>query len=431
MLRSATERIEDNPGQRYTGMAVVDLDGDGAFECVVGARGGRNVVLKWGGEAFYDVGLEPLVDTRGLTMGLCAADVDGDGREELYLGAAEGSADKLLAWRGGGWKDLLAGVEQKNQSTQSVLAVDRFGMGRYGMLVGHEGGPYRFWDVMGQDRVVERGAELGLARIAGARSMVSAPLVGEGMAIYAGNEGIANMLFVPGEGQRYRECGASVGLGDSEVASRGMAVLDVNFDGRWDVVCAHAKGPARMYVQGSRGIFLPIEITSVRGAEGVVVADFDNDGFEEIVFPGRGMLAWRDGDWRLVECAVGRAAGAVVGDWDGDGRLELMVADEVVDLYVAETRERAWLRVMPVTAAGAAARGAVVKMSCAGRVQMRVIDCGSGYLCQSEPVAHFGLGDREDVEWVEVRWVDGTVVRVERPAARKLLRVGPGSVRIG
>ena len=45
-----------------------------------------------------------------------------------------------------------------------------------------------------------------------------------------------------------------------------------------------------------------------------------------------------------------------------------------------------WLRVAARTAHGAPARGAVVRLYMAsGRVQLRVIDAGSGYLCQVRP----------------------------------------------
>ena len=40
--------------------------------------------------------------------------------------------------------------------------------------------------------------------------------------------------------------------------------------------------------------------------------------------------------------------------------------------------------------------------------QMRIIDAGSGYLCQMEPVAHFGLGSKSPGSMtIEVRWPDG------------------------
>ena len=126
-----------------------------------------------------------------------------------------------------------------------------------------------------------------------------------------------------------------------------------------------------------------------------------------------------------------------MGDFDGDGRLELLVSHgestpQPLSLYrprLGATNH--WLRVAPLTIFGAPARGAVVRpsihppinppyhpsmhvhpfphfpahfhlyppphphqvrLTAAGRTQLRVIDSGSGYLCQMEPVAHFGLG---------------------------------------
>merc|ERR1712217_156937 len=58
---------------------------------------------------------------------------------------------------------------------------------------------------------------------------------------------------------------------------------------------------------------------------------------------------------------------------------------------------------------GAPARGSSVRLVLNdGSSQMRVIDAGSGYLCQMEPVAHFGLGSKAPLSMmVEVRWPDG------------------------
>lgn len=52
-----------------------------------------------------------------------------------------------------------------------------------------------------------------------------------------------------------------------------------------------------------------------------------------------------------------------------------------------------WLRVVPRTQFGSFARGATVTaFTRRSGVHSRIIDGGSGYLCQMEPVAHFGLG---------------------------------------
>ena len=430
----------DNPAQLYTGMCVVDLDGDGMDECYAGAYGGRNLVLKWGGDAFFDIGIAPLSDDLSTTMGVAAGDADGDGREELYLANGETFDDRLFAWRRGGWMDLLWSRKERGQSSQSVLALDRFGMGRFGFLVAHEGGPFRYYEVMGQDRIEEAGAVLGLARIAGGRSLVAGPILGQGMQIYAGNEGIANMLFVPNAQGRFEERAALHGLADIEGKARGLALIDANADGLLDIVCTTARGPQRFFVQGLQSIFRDSEIEAFSeraDARSVVVADFDNDGYEEIFVHCQGqrnrLFAWRDEDWRKIDCGEaeeldGYGVGAVVGDWNGDGMLELMLGHgesmpQPLSLYGVRANGNHWLRVSPRTGAGAPARGAVVKIVSAGRSQIRVIDCGSGYLCQQEAVAHFGLGSSTVVDKLEVEWVDGAKLVIERPAVDHLHRI--------
>lgn len=53
-----------------------------------------------------------------------------------------------------------------------------------------------------------------------------------------------------------------------------------------------------------------------------------------------------------------------------------------------------WLRVIPRTRFGAFARGAKVTLFTRhSGAHLRIIDGGSGYLCEMEPVAHFGLGE--------------------------------------
>lgn len=436
MLSSLTSLLADNPAQWYTGMAVVDLDGDGECECVVAANGGRNLVLKWGGDAFFDVGIAPLTDESAPSMGIAAGDADGDGREELYIGNGEAVPDRLFAWRRGGWADLLSGSQERNQSSQSVLAFDRFGMGRYGFMVAHEGGPFRYVEVMGQDRVEDVAPLIGLARIAGGRSLVAGPLLDGGLQIYAGNEGIANMLFLVGDNGRFQERAAEHGLADTTGAARGLALIDANFDGRLDLVGGNQRGAQRLFVQGAQAVFQDVALEGARNVRGVIVADFDNDGFEEIFLHGHGepnlLYAWRNHDWRLVDCGdavepQGYGVGAVAGDWNGDGMLELMLGHgetvaQPLSLYAVKPNGNHWLRVAPLTATGAPARGAVVRLHC-GRIMTRVIDCGSGYLSQNEPVAHFGLGTASSVEWLEVIWPDGARVQMRGPEIEKTMRV--------
>ena len=85
-----------------------------------------------------------------------------------------------------------------------------------------------------------------------------------------------------------------------------------------------------------------------------------------------------------------------------------------VDIYrVVPGKNNNWIRVFVRTQHSAPARGALVRVvSKAGVIQTRIIDNGSGYLCQMEPVAHFGLGSDEAVK-IYVQWPDGLFVTRE------------------
>ena len=156
----------------------------------------------------------------------------------------------------------------------------------------------------------------------------------------------------------------------------------------------------------------------------VISADFDNDGYDEIFFNNIGqpnrMFRVRDGG--VIEPvplsaaleADGLGTGAAVADIDNDGVLDLLVAHgesapQPLSLFRADIKNPGrYLRIAPLTRNGAPARGATVILETDMRVHAKTIDAGSGYLCQMEPVAHYGLRKDEVIRSVSVRWTDGT-----------------------
>ena len=117
----------------------------------------------------------------------------------------------------------------------------------------------------------------------------------------------------------------------------------------------------------------------------------------------------------------------------GDGRLELLVSHgesgaQPLSLFKSNVGlGNSFLRIHPLTRNGAPARGATVRAHHeSGRAQLQAIDAGSGYLCQQEPVAHFGLGDGSDpIVRVVIRWPNRDIVTVTYPAANANFRVSP------
>jgi hypothetical protein len=260
------------------------------------------------------------------------------------------------------------------------------------------------------------------------------------MDIFVTNENGANYLFRNTGIGTFQEVAAEYGISDPLQHGRGVAVLDIDGDGRLDLTYGNWEGPHRLLARLSEGPFRDLATDDYRRpcrVRTVIAADFDNDGHEEILFNNIGepnrLFGWRGRAWRRIEIGEalephGLGTGAAVADVDNDGQLELLIAHgeqaaQPLTLYKPRPNANGWLRVMPLTQYGAPARGALVVCSAEGRRQVRAIDAGSGYLCQMEPVAHFGLGDARFVEQVEIRWPDGATATLRWPEINRCLKV--------
>lgn len=441
MFIDSSALIRFNHPQLSYGIAVSDIDGDGEFEIFVAGFGFPNRVLKWNGRAFVDKADEVLADADRQAIGVAAADINADGREELYIlntDTFEGNkrfGDRLFLNRGARWVDLF-GLEDNHVSMnltagRSVAAVDRNGQGQYGFFVANYGGPMRFYEMNARGIMDDIAPRIGVDQTAASRSLVSLPLVSSRMDVFAGNERGANFLFVNQRDGTYIEDADRYGLTDSLENVRGVTAIDANHDGELDLVYGNWEGPHRMFVRTGKGAFrnvAPPELALPSRVRTVIAADFDNDGYEELFFNNLGepnrLFGFREGRWQRLNIGAaaenfGLGTGAAVGDFNNDGRLELIIAHgeaglQPLTLYTPHPNLSHWLRVLPLTMHGAPARGAIVKLHTPNRTQVRVIDAGSGYLCQMEPVAHFGLGPEPGDELAaEVVWPDGATTLLD------------------
>lgn len=451
-LRDQSHLIHYNPDRLHYGVAVTDVDGDGRFEFFITGYGCANRVMKWDGTGYVDIvdEQEALADKSRYALGVAAGDMNGDGREEIYVLNTEAFAgrkrfaDRLFKFDTGRWHDLFSLPENGDAlnltAGRSVAVVDRRGTGKYSFFVANYGGPLRCYELDENGFLADIASYLGLALVTGGRSLVSLPLVSDRMDIFAGNENGPNYLFRNRGNGTFEEIATEAGLSDRHEHARGVAAFDADGDGRFDLVVGNWDGAHRMFLQTKAGRFTDSaqpEMARPSQVRTVIAADFDNDGYEELFFNNIGepnrLFGQRDGVWTALSPgdaleAYGLGTGAAVADLDGDGRLELLIAHgeqakQPLTLYHGPENENHWLRVLPLTASGAPARGAIVTLTAGGRTQIRAIDAGSGYLCQMEPVAHFGLGPVSQVENITVRWPDGAQETLANPERDRLHRI--------
>jgi hypothetical protein len=69
------------------------------------------------------------------------------------------------------------------------------------------------------------------------------------------------------------------------------------------------------------------------------------------------------------------------------------------------------------------ATGARITVATGPVRQVRDAVAVMGYLSQGDPRAHFGLGKASEADWVEIRWPDGSVQRLEKVPANQVLTV--------
>ncbi|XP_019117118.2 cartilage acidic protein 1a isoform X3 [Larimichthys crocea] len=453
-------------------MAVTDVDGDGDLEVVVAGYNGPNLVLKYDRNKNRLVNIATddtnspyyaLRDQAGNAIGVAACDVDGDGREEIYFlntnNAYSGRAtysDKLFKFRNGRFEDLLSdelnvrrGVAN-GMAGRSVACVDRKGTGRYSIYVANYAsgniGPHALLEMdeaasdatKGIIALSDVASEAGVNKFTGGRGVVVGPILSQSRSdVFCDNENGPNFLFKNNGDGTFVDIARQSGLEDRYQHGRGVALADFNGDGKTDIVYGNWNGPHRLFLQGSDSKFRDVAtggFAAPSPVRTVIAADFDNDKELDVFFnniayrgnaPNRLFRVSRraDGDPLIQELNVGDAAepqgrgtGGTVTDLDGDGQLDLLLAhgesaQQPISVFkVTQGSSNNWLRVIPRTQFGSFARGAkVTAFTRESGAHMRIIDGGSGYLCEMEPVAHFGLGN-DEVTVLEVSWPDGSSI---------------------
>ena len=212
---------------------------------------------------------------------------------------------------------------------------------------------------------------------------------------------------------------------DTYQNGRGTVLSDILYRGSLDIINGNWDGYHRLFVK-KENFFEDIATSPFNTPSRirtVISADFDNDGFDEIFMnnigePNKLFKILNNGKVKEVPIKTalepnGLGTGAAVADIDNDGILELLISHgevglQKLTLYKANIdKKKNFIRIKPLNKNGAPARGATVTLISNKRKHAKTIDSGSGYLCQMEPVAHYGIRDKEKDFLVKIRWTNG------------------------
>lgn len=182
---------------------------------------------------------------------------------------------------------------------------------------------------------------------------------------------------------------------------------------------------------------------------GVVSADFNNDGWEDLFFTRYGNMATENqqilyindqgkGFTRILNHGVvskelgASGSGAEVIDFDADGDLDIIYANErgrwhLSENVMANQLSNKFIKVKVGFSPKQRATfiGAQVQIKACGRVQQRVVGrSSSSFGVGSAQVAHFGIGDCDVVNEISVRWPNNEASNTKNISGDMVVPVG-------
>jgi len=394
------------------GGLFADTDNDGDLDLLVfcGTMGLRDRLFRNDGKAgFRDISEEPGSPTDAMpTAGGSFGDLNGDGAVDLYLvsagqkepAGAEGGADSLFLNSGKGVfseaADAAGVVLERPLSGNGAIITDYDNDGDMDIYVTNGAlEPNVLW----RNDSGAIGDKPGSVRFSS-----------------AGGDAFARGVDVHGRFGS-TQCALTGDLdGDSDIdffLCNTAPFLDRPFADRSQVLLSSGR-PQFAF----RDAFAGSGLCDDEAHAGAVLGDVDNDGDLDLFITERGAgrfarLYVNDGGGRfqdvtwLAGLRVEDAGECALADYDGDGDLDVYVSGRGGRLLANSGNDNHWIGFrLKGKECGATGISARVTIASAGRSMVREVMGGRGN-CQDDMAVHFGLGTFKDRVNVSVQWPNG------------------------
>jgi enediyne biosynthesis protein E4 len=284
--------------------------------------------------------------------------------------------------------------------------------------------------------------------------------------VFIANDSMANFLFHNNRDGTFREVGYSAGVAVSAdglpEAGMGTDAADTTGDGRMDLIVTHLDSQlARLYRNMGDGTFEDDTLQSQLGYAtfhmsgfGAKFMDYDNDGARDIfmanghvldnierynsaVHYAEPKLMFRNlgnsrfenvGDQLGSDFLLPRVSrGAAIGDFDNDGDLDILVNNNGESPQLLRNdggNAHHWIELFLIgTKSNRDGVGARVKLRSGNLVLYDQKKGGMSYQSAQDPRLHFGLGDRELVDEIQIIWPSGSITKLQNVKSNQFVTI--------
>lgn len=426
------------------GCAVGDYDNDGNLDLYVTNYGINRLYRNNGDGTFTEVAESAGVTEPRWSTGCAFADYDRDGNLDLYVVNYIVFDIDENPWCGFKEKGIRAYCEPDNFTAQSDTLYRNNGDGTFTDVTKTAG----IYNTTGK----------GLGVVWGDYNNDGTP------DIYVANDSTENLFYHNTGDGTFEEVGFMVGVALSEdgVAENGMGTAfgDWNNDGWLDLtVTNYAQQTNTLYHNDADGFFTDATATTKTAqltypylGWATAFIDYDNDGYQDLfvanghlhenlaelgqegTYGQRNLLFQNNANGTFTEVSESLgpgmkledvSRGATFADYDLDGDIDIVVTNSNTAPRLLRNdggNRKNYLQLrLTATHGSTDAIGTRVKITTGPLTQTREVRSGDGYLSQQNLTLHFGIGNYERVDSIEVLWQRGTKQLIQNVSANQVL----------